>query len=213
MKHTILKLVYILAICSFSVTYAEITWDQNALTIKPIAGSTLETGISYKNETGLPIQIIEIKPGCSCTVVQDFKKILRPGESGTLKLKYNATEKIGKIHVDILVKTATGDSSIALQGEIVEWVKVKPRLLVWNIDEKVSPQIIELELMNGARASIAPISDSNVEANIDTSISDKISISLAPKQTVKPINITVPLEITRTDESARVQKNVIVVTR
>jgi hypothetical protein len=158
---------------------------------------------------------LEVMPGCSCVAVGNFKKLVSPGENGSLRLRYNVGDQIGKIHRAIAVKTGLSDTTqLVLQGEVIEWFKVSTRLLVWNSDDTMEPKIVEIKLDEGVRAVIAPIAADQIESKITQVSESIITISIAPKKNLAgQLTLKIPIEFRRSDPAIVVHRNIFVVVR
>ena len=56
----------------------------------------------YINTGNRPLKIYSVKTGCNCTVAYYSNNLIKPNESGVLKLSYDA-KNYGRFHKEILV--------------------------------------------------------------------------------------------------------------
>jgi hypothetical protein len=99
---------------------------------------------SFVNEGTTPVKILNIKPGCGCTVPVLEKTEFAPGEHGTLSTRFTTGERRGAYHVPIHVQMDDGSlAELSLVAQIRELVKYFPPNIAWAKGEKRAPKDIE----------------------------------------------------------------------
>lgn len=74
----------------------------------------LESNLYITNtaKTGT-VKIVEVRPGCGCTKVEQDKDELKPGEKATVKVRLNISPmQAGAVHKSISVRTAMGTDTV-----------------------------------------------------------------------------------------------------
>lgn len=60
-------------------------------------GEVVEFSLPFQNSGKKDLEIKEIQESCSCTVTDVTKKVLKPGETGTIKIKLDTKDREGKL--------------------------------------------------------------------------------------------------------------------
>ena len=77
---------------------SQLVWEGEEL--RAFAGDQVTGVIEIVNDTGLPIEINEVKPGCGCTGVESDRDIIASGAVGRLTLRVDRTD-IGRKRIPI----------------------------------------------------------------------------------------------------------------
>ncbi len=75
----------------------------------------------FTNTGNAPLQILDVTPGCGCTVAEWTKTPVEPGKSGMVKATFNPKGKMGFNTKFITVKANTDPSAVSLilTGEVI----------------------------------------------------------------------------------------------
>jgi hypothetical protein len=87
---------------------------------------------TFTNVGKVNLKILDIQKTCGCTPFELAKREYLPGESGTLKVEYQATKQASAVSKHLYVMTDDPDNSkvqITLKGNIVIAVAVEPKTL------------------------------------------------------------------------------------
>jgi len=92
-------------------------------------GTILQNGdgnweFKFKNTGKEPLIIQNVRSSCGCTIAQRPSKPILPGESASIKVRYD-TRRLGVFHKTITVSSNADNASIVL--EIRGEVKAKPK--------------------------------------------------------------------------------------
>lgn len=121
------KIIFIL----FLLTYSSQLWCQENKSVivfdtlvydfgQIVKGSNAECDFTFQNKGKLPLIITEVKASCGCTVPIWTKEPVKPGGSGSVKVKYN-TNTVGVFSKTIVVNTndnANRQVTLTLKGEV-----------------------------------------------------------------------------------------------
>lgn len=125
---------------------AGLTWENPEVIMdldSSMAGG--EAVFNFVNDGTAPVKILNIKPGCGCTVPVLDKSEYAPGERGSLSARFTTGERRGSYHVPIQVQLGDGEEVVlSLVAQIRELVKYFPPNLVWAKGEKRTPKNVEL---------------------------------------------------------------------
>lgn len=92
----------------------------------------------FANTGNKPIEIVQTKSSCGCTVVKMDKTTFAPGEVGTVKAKFTFGDRTG--HQEKLIRVYTDDPenmvvNLKLIVDIPKVVLIEPQLLYWSRGE------------------------------------------------------------------------------
>jgi hypothetical protein len=92
-------------------------------------GTILQNGdgnweFKFKNTGKEPLIIQNVRSSCGCTIAQRPSKPILPGESASIKVRYD-TRRLGVFHKTITVSSNADNASVVL--EIRGEVKAKPK--------------------------------------------------------------------------------------
>jgi len=128
-----------------SACLAGLKWDNPEVLLdldSSMAGG--EAVFTFVNDGAAPVKILNIKPGCGCTVPTLEKSEYAPGEHGSLSARFTTGERRGSYQVPIHVQLGDGDvAELSLVAQIRELVKYFPANLVWPKGEKRAPKDVE----------------------------------------------------------------------
>ncbi len=85
-------------------------------------GNVVERTFRFQNTGNHPLEIISAKGSCGCTVPRVPQRPIPPKGYGTITVKFNTTQKVGKRtqSVTIIANTEPKVSQIYLQGEVIK---------------------------------------------------------------------------------------------
>ncbi|MFM7022161.1 MAG: DUF1573 domain-containing protein [Flavobacteriales bacterium] len=84
----------------------EITFEKEVFDFGKVKqGEEINHVFKFKNTGDQPLQIIDAKGSCGCTVPDAPKELIAPGAVADLDVKVNTSNKRGQINVTVSVKT------------------------------------------------------------------------------------------------------------
>ncbi len=101
---------------------AQISFDTTAHNFGIISEGDIPTfDFLFKNVSKNPLVITEVHASCGCTTPYWPKDIIKPGESGTIKVEYNSEGRPGKFKKGITVtaNTQPNKTSLSIEGEVI----------------------------------------------------------------------------------------------
>jgi hypothetical protein len=93
--------LFLLALASVVYASDPFFWDFGRVK----EGRLLEHDFTFKNTGNKTINIKDVTTSCGCTVSEVKQKILRPGESTTIKVKFNSQGYSGEVSQYVYVHT------------------------------------------------------------------------------------------------------------
>ncbi len=122
----------------------------------------------FTNTSDKPITITKSDPGCSCVAIQVSEGKLRygPGESGTLRAKFDMTNFSGTVDKMILLYLNDDPADkpsqvLKLKVNIPVLVGVEPKTVKWNLGAKAEPQTIQIKMLEGQTIQVTAIKSSS----------------------------------------------------
>jgi len=87
---------------------------------KVAEGQKLEVSFRFKNSGDKPLVISRVQPSCGCTVAEQPKEAIAPGNEGTIKAVFDSEHHEGVNHKTLFVYANTkGTQANELQFEVV----------------------------------------------------------------------------------------------
>lgn len=157
-------LTYIASLLLASGTcFAQLTWQEQEVRLDlDSSQSTGSATFEFVNNSGKPVRIAEIKPGCGCTVPSLEKREYAEGESGRFTVKFSVGDRRGSYAVPITVSYDDGSSDVlTLATNIRELVKYFPPQLVWGARDKRASKDVELHWAENEQVSLTAIRSTN----------------------------------------------------
>ena len=93
-------------------------------------GSKVEHVFKFKNQGNNTLEIKKVKPSCGCTAAVLSNDTILPGNTGEIKTTFNSGNYKGNVKKTIAVISNDPDTpsyKLAISGEIVEVISIKPR--------------------------------------------------------------------------------------
>lgn len=139
--------IWTVTLASFAILLAAVTFPgaaaqeeatgpaPRAVVVEPIAdlgavdrGETVTHDFVIRNEGDAPLQILEVRPTCGCTVAE-FDELIPPGESGTVRASLSTTSIQGASSKAITVLTndpANPQLQLTLRIRVTEYLTFNP---------------------------------------------------------------------------------------
>ncbi|MEI7812997.1 MAG: DUF1573 domain-containing protein [Ignavibacteria bacterium] len=86
------------------------------------AGEIVEWVADFTNAGKSPLEIKEVKTSCGCTAVVVSEKEIQPGEKGNLKIKFDSTNKIGRLSRTVTILSNDSvypEQTIVISAEVL----------------------------------------------------------------------------------------------
>ncbi len=93
-------------------------------------GGQLKHTFEIKNVGDKPLNVLNVKPSCGCTLAGKYDKLIAPGATGKIPVSVNSTKLFGKFKKTIRVTTndpTNQNATLSISGVIKHFVTVAPR--------------------------------------------------------------------------------------
>jgi len=148
----------------------------------------------FKNTGGSDLEIGKINATCGCTVPRLDKKVYKPGEEGSLSIKYSGQSRPGRITKSINVFSNDKNNSVVkltIKAKIVHMVEFEPKeiKLLLNKDNAGLSEI-RLKSMDGTAFSITSFTstgDKSIAAEFEPNVLASEFV-LRPKVNLDKVN-------------------------
>jgi len=131
--------------------------------------TTVRTDFIFKNIGNGTLEILNVKPACSCTVPQEYTRIVEPGGTGHIPVELATGKYSGRVTKTINVESnCEGDRktiTLTMQGEVWQVIQVEPPSASFGRLE----QQVETERVIKIQSNIdAPLELADVESSSKT---------------------------------------------
>ncbi len=84
-------------------------------------GEKVTYSFRFKNTGTEPLEILEVKTSCGCTVPEKPEAPIKPGETGFIKTTFNSERRPGETHKTIMVRSNASPEFpiLTLQGTVI----------------------------------------------------------------------------------------------
>jgi hypothetical protein len=123
----------------------------------------LKGSFPFTNAGAAPVTIVELKPGCGCTLPVLAKRTYQPGESGHIDVQFVVGEREGHQEKQIAVRTdeaSGGVYSLAIKADIPPYLGLNPRLLIWHQGDAPQSQTVSIHYPSDAEYRLTSVSES-----------------------------------------------------
>ncbi len=128
------------------------------------AGEKVDVDFWFKNVGTGPLEILKVKPGCSCTTGGKHDRIVQPNERGRIPIVFNTKKFSGPITKTVTVHSnAPGNQAktlLKIKGDIWQPVETMPRSIAFG---RVTMELLDaqqpskkLAIVNNMDTPIAP---------------------------------------------------------
>ena len=135
---------------------------------------SLTADFEFTNKTDKAVTISKTDPGCSCVSVQIGEGKLRyePGETGTIRAKFDLTNLSGTADKTILLwldndPADQPSTKLNLKIKIPVLIALEPKTLKWDLDGKGEAQTIHIKMSAGQTIHIGEVTSSSENFVLD----------------------------------------------
>jgi hypothetical protein len=86
-----------------------------------VEGEVIDVTFEVKNTGSIPLNIVDVKPACGCTVAEFTKEPVAPGNTGTIKAQVNTQGFKGPISksVTMMANTNPTRTTFLVKGNVI----------------------------------------------------------------------------------------------
>jgi hypothetical protein len=115
-----------------------------------IRGEILSWQVNFENTGKKDVRIQGVYSGCGCTAVELEKdKIYRPGQKGSILVKFDTTNFIGKVSKQVIVisnEKRRSQTNLNVKANIREEFAIKPVLLDFGLVDSKNDEVRKFEI-------------------------------------------------------------------
>lgn len=195
----------LLCLSAVAPARAGLTWEKERIELHPAIGeNVIRTGYSFKNTGTEPVSVIAIKPSCGCVATNLEKFEYAPGESGLLKVTFDAEMDKDEPSQERTIKIITSDAPdqpkvLQLGVRVHEAVKVSPEGVVWPHGQPGKPK--EVVVKAGVDVQSINLVQTGENDNFAVDLKregegESYRMTITPKNTDAPSYATLVFDVT-----------------
>lgn len=195
----------LLGLSAVAHSRAGLAWEKERIELRPAIGeNVIRTGYTFKNTGTEPVSVIAIKPSCGCVATNLEKFEYAPGESGTLKVTFDAEMDKDEPSQERTIKIVTSDAPdhpkvLELSVHVHEAVKVSPEGVVWPHGQPGKPK--EVVVKAGADVKSINLVQTGENDNFAVDLKregegESYRMTITPKNTDTPSYATLVFDVT-----------------
>lgn len=145
------KVFLLFAVLSPLIALAQIEWTSKEYDFGSFkeAEGPRTAKLTFVNKGKKPTFINHVRTSCGCTAASFTKKIIEPGETGSVSVTYNPTGRPGRFRKS--VRVYTGDDNELTTLKIFGTVIGAPASLEAHFPESIGPMRLENRIVMGVR--------------------------------------------------------------
>lgn len=157
-----------------------------------------EFTFDFKNISKYSVKILKIEKSCSCTILDNDKKLYAPNATGRINGKLIIGDREGICEKEIVVMTddiLQPYIKLFLRINVLKPCEIKPRLLYWSKATKLEKKAITLTIsdqkwnIKSIRCDKSKFTIKDIEEN------DKHTIEVTPVSTKKALRDVIKIEL------------------
>ncbi len=167
----ILQLLFGLVLfCTFHAE-ASIEWEKKEITVAvhPVQLKK-EVDFKFRNTGNDPVELLSMRPSCSCISAHPEKKRYLPGESGTLKVVFDLSNRTGPQKKSVKIITSNNPDQhqiLYLKIDIPEAYLFSTKRLLWESGPKKPTKTVILTNVSSGAISIGKVTSSDDRLKIE----------------------------------------------
>src|SRR4029079_8601674 len=121
----------------------------------------------FTNAGNGTLEILNVKPSCSCTVAGEFSRIVEPGQTGRIPIEVATGKHTGHMNKTINVETNCDSEkknvTLTIQGEVWQVIQIEPQAAAFNqLEQQVEVEkVIKIQSNIDAPLELADLESSN----------------------------------------------------
>ena len=216
------KLVLWGVITCQSCLAAGLSWSTPVLEVPCEPGQKkVVAEFSYSNQSDEPVTITTIRSSCGCTVVEKPATAIAPGEGGALEVVFTVGERVGPQRKTIRVTSKRADepesvATLTLKTDIPELGSIRPRMLLWRINEGESLKVVRVDAPDGVTWSIPEDKTDSIPFNLEPRFDEETGVKQLAVRPLLPLargKWSVPITFTKKAGETSIEKNLFLVVR
>ncbi len=149
MRVRFVSVVWFLCCVVASAAASSLSWESKRFehTAKP--GEERVTATFHFTNTGTaPVEIINMRATCGCTVPELEKRVYEPGESGEIDVVFTYGSRTGEqqLRVSVFTDEQAAATQLQLLVNIPQMVELSPRIVYWRRGEPMEPRTVRIKV-------------------------------------------------------------------
>lgn len=195
----------LLCLAAAAQARAGLAWEKERIELNPAIGeNVIRTGYSFKNTGTDSVSVIAIKPSCGCVATNLEKFEYAPGESGTLKVTFDAEMDKDQPAQERTIKIITSDAPdhptvLQLSVHVHEAVTVSPEGVVWPHGAPGKPKEVVIKAGEDVKSINLVQTGENDNFSVDLKREgegESYRMTITPKNTDAPSYATLVFDVT-----------------
>ncbi len=116
------------------------------------AGDVVDHRFVFKNTGSGPLEILKVTTACGCTAPGEWDKLVQPGQTGGIPIKFYSGSFSGEVSKSITVLSNDPDNpnvTLSIQADVWSPIEINPRSLVFQYDPgSVEGEEKDIEIIN-----------------------------------------------------------------
>jgi hypothetical protein len=169
-------------------------WSKTRVELSATAGDgSVSAEFPYKNTSGHPIEIAQVRTSCDCTTATPTVNTVLPGKGGVIRAVFEVGDRLGQQEKTIEVVTRDAPEKPAvliLHIRIAEVVLSQPRALIWPIGGPAIEKVMEFTAAEPyqLRGLTSPSDTPGFESRLEKVTDHRFRLRLTPLSTTAPMN-------------------------
>jgi len=180
---------------------AAIEFDERLVEIHAEPGAEkVVARFTYRNTGTVRQRIHRIDSNCDCLSAEVDRRVVRPGESGTLEAIFNVKGKSGGIGKSLEIFTKLGFSSpikLDVHVFIPKVIVMEPQVVVWKQGDKPTPKTVQVKVQTEEPIRILNHSSSRRDVSAELREVEEgrlYELEISPRTTANPLLGVVRME-------------------
>lgn len=166
---------------------AELEWKTRRIKIDPPLGAReVEVAFPFVNRGKTPVRLLDVRSSCGCTAIAMDKERWEPGESGTLRVKYQIAGKAGHQVATLTVSTdepGVWQHDLFIEAFVKEFVVFTPQAAVWKLGDEVRPKVLQIDCPEGFRFTGVHSQNADFSVTTLSNTGRKMTVQVTPRDT------------------------------
>lgn len=125
--------------------------------------NTAETQFEFTNRTGQAVAITRVDPSCDCLDAEPSVKVVAPGASGHIRVRFTVAGLSGVYHRSITVYSDDAKIPVTLTValEVPEIASLQPRSLEWTLHGPAETKSVEIGIATDLNLVLGTVTSTN----------------------------------------------------
>ncbi len=144
-----LSIVFVFCCAFASAAASSLTWESKLFEHTAVPGEERVTAtFAFTNTGSAPVEILNMRATCGCTVPELKKRVYHPGESGEIDVVFTYGSRTGEqnLRVSIFTDEQVPATQLQLLVTIPQMVELSPRIVYWRRGEPMESRTVNIRV-------------------------------------------------------------------